>query len=280
MASIALIAEGSAESTEPDVKALLRNQKFQETGVALGNLETAIRLSILSYQANRPIQPQVIQPLLPYFLNAPLPLQPPPSPPPASPPLADNGVKKTNAKKLLVERLVKLEAPTQTPSLPTRRITRAMHALPAVSEDDSSDGGSSDASGDDSDGGRDFDLTKMFIERAERTIRNGAKFVYYSSKAPIPIDKPILPGKTKLVPGDVYVHNNTRSNKNQVWVAGKSGKWVDATHQVDTEKPHSHPDKGIEKVLILKQDGSPNWVSPRYQHNLVSGSASGSVKGN
>ncbi|PBK87384.1 hypothetical protein ARMGADRAFT_1034938 [Armillaria gallica] len=87
-------------------------------------------------------------------------------------------------------------------------------------------------------------------KRAEK-----GRTVWYTSELPTDIAYP-PPISTTLALGDLYVHKNTSQSIAQIWLW--KGEWSLAAF--DTRVPHPNPIY-TDRLLRLRQDGSPSWVS-------------------
>jgi len=56
--------------------------------------------------------------------------------------------------------------------------------------------------------------------------------------------------------GDLYIHRNLSTSAQQIWMFGRDARWTVVPHDTKVNHPTV-----VDRVLSIRSDGSPNWVT-------------------
>ena len=92
--------------------------------------------------------------------------------------------------------------------------------------------------------------------RHERTFSSGPRgtTIWYTTESHTDV---LAPPAVPAVAGHIYVHTNMTTTVRQMWLYDASARWIVVTDQMKV----AHPTLS-DRVLSIRSDGTPNWVTP------------------
>ena len=90
----------------------------------------------------------------------------------------------------------------------------------------------------------------------ERPFSSGHRgsTIWYSTQSYSNVSGP--PSGIPEVAGHLYIHKNLSNSTQQVWLFSREARWIHTPNDMKVIHPTI-----VDRVLSLRSDGSPNWVT-------------------